>query len=98
MPLLHSPNRAKTFGSGFLYTCMGSEIVMIIPKNINIWKKLIPFKSYLEAKNINEYVTQTGLIVKKLDHYKQLAKKTKIKYLESVNKNKLIERIISNEY
>lgn len=98
MPLLHSPNRAKNFGSGFLYTCMGSEIVMIIPKNINMWKKLIPFKSYLEAKNINEYVTQTGLIVKKLDHYKQLAKKTKIKYLESVNKNKLIERIISNEY
>jgi hypothetical protein len=98
MPLLHSPNRAKTFGSGFLYTCMGSEIVMIIPKNINNWKKLIPVKSYLEAKNINEYVTQTGLIVKKLDHYKQLAKKTKIKYLESVYKNKLIERIISNEY
>ena len=34
MPLLHSSNRAKTFGSGFLYSCMGSEIIMIIPKNL----------------------------------------------------------------
>ena len=30
MPLMHSSNRAKTFGSGFLYSCMGSEIIMII--------------------------------------------------------------------
>ena len=98
MPLLHSANRAKNFGSGFLYTCMGSEIIMIIPKNTLIWKKLIPFKSYLEAKNIREYVIKTGLIINKLNYFKKLVKKTKTMYLENINKNKLIERIVENEY
>ena len=98
MPLLHSSNRAKTFGSGFLYSCMGSEIIMIIPKNISNWKKLIPVRSYLEAKNINEYVAKTELIIKKLNHYKKLVKKTKVEYLKNLKKNKLIKRIVECKY
>jgi hypothetical protein len=98
MPLMHSSNRAKTFGSGFLYSCMGSEIIMIIPKNISNWKKLIPVRSYLEAKYINEYVAKTELIIKKLNYYKKLAKKTKVEYLKSLYKNKLIKRIVENKY
>jgi hypothetical protein len=98
MPLLHSSNRAKTFGSGFLYSCMGSEIIMIIPKNISNWKKLIPVRSYLEAKNINEYVAKTELIIKKLNHYKKLVKKTKVEYLKNLKKNKLIKRIVESKY
>jgi hypothetical protein len=98
MPLMHSSDRAKTFGSGFLYSCMGSEIIMIIPKNISNWKKLIPVRSYLEAKYINEYVAKTELIIKKLNYYKKLAKKTKVEYLKSLYKNKLIKRIVENKY
>jgi hypothetical protein len=98
MPLMHSSNRAKTFGSGFLYSCMGSEIIMIIPKNISNWKKLIPVRSYLEAKYINEYVAKTELIIKNLNYYKKLAKKTKVEYLKSLNKNKLIKRIVESKY
>jgi hypothetical protein len=77
---------------------MGSEIIMIIPKNISNWKKLIPVRSYLEAKYINEYVAKTELIIKKLNYYKKLAKKTKVEYLKSLNKNKLIKRIVESKY
>jgi hypothetical protein len=98
MPLLHTSNRAKFFGSGFLYSCIGSEIIMVIPKNINNWKKIIPVKSYLEAKNINEYIAKTELIVKKLNYYRKLAKITKAKYLKNLNSNKLIKRIMYDNY
>ena len=98
MPLLHTYSRAKTFGSGFLYSCMGSEIIMIIPKNINNWKNLIPAKSYLEAKRISEYVNKIQFIIKKFKYFKKIAKKTKIRYLENLNANKLIKRIVYSEY
>ena len=96
MPLLHPLNRAKTFGSGFIYTCMGSGIIMIIPRGANDWKKVIPCKSYLEAGSVNSYAKKINLIIANIDKYKKLAAKTKKVYLSEIKNSKLIYRILNN--
>ena len=97
MPLLHPLNRAKTFGSGFIYTCIGAEIIMIIPKGANDWKKVIPCKSYLEADSIDSYAKKIIFIIKKMRKYKQLVNITKKIYLNKIKNSKLIRRILKNE-
>lgn len=96
MPLLHPLNRAKTFGSGFIYTCMGSGIIMIIPRGASDWKKVIPCKSYLEADSINNYAEKIYLIIENINKYKKLATKTKKVYLNEIKNSKLICRILKN--
>ncbi|MAK12345.1 MAG: hypothetical protein CMI73_01535 [Candidatus Pelagibacter sp.] len=97
MPLLHPLNRAKTFGSGFIYTCMGAEIIMIIPKGASDWKKVIPYKSYLEADSIDNYVKKIDFIINNLNKYNRLVQITKKAYLNEIKNSKLIKRILKNE-
>ena len=97
MPLLHPLNRAKTFGSGFIYSCIGAEIIMIIPKGANDWKKVIPHKSYLEADSINNYAKKIDFIINNLNKYKRLVQITKKAYLNEIKNSKLIRRILKNE-
>jgi len=98
MPLLHPINRAKTFGSGFIYSCVGSEIILIIPQGVENWKNRIPGKSFLEARTVKDYAAKIQFIIKNINYYKELAKFTKKNYLKNLSKNKLIRRLMYNDY
>ena len=93
-PLLHNKNRAKTFGSGFIYTAIGSGICMVIPKGIENWKKVINGKSYLEAKNIDDYLKKISIMIKNYPSYLKAAIEAKNNYYKDLLKNPLITRII----
>lgn len=96
LPLMYEKNRAKTFGSGFIYTAIGSNICMVIPKNINNWKAVINGKSYLEATNIEDYVKKILIIINNYPKFLKLAIKTKKNYYNDLKNNPLITRIVNN--
>ena len=95
IPLMYKKNRAKTFGSGFIYTAIGSGICLIIPTNIENWKKNINGKSYLEADSQIDYVKKLVFMIKKFKLFNKLAIRTKQNYYNDLNKNPLIQRLRS---
>jgi hypothetical protein len=70
-----------------MYSCIPYEIPMIIPSNTLFMKKILKFKSYEKAKNINEFVNK---IIKISKNYKY--------YHGNVRKNSLIlKKILRND-
>ena len=96
-PLMHSKERAKTFGSGFIYTAIGSGICMVIPKNVSNWKRVINGKSYLEASSDSDYIKKISTIISNYPKFLKLALKTRKNYYNDLKNNSLITRIINNQ-
>ena len=96
-PLMHSKKRAKTFGSGFIYTAIGSGICMVIPKDVSNWKRVINGKSYLEASSDSDYIKKISTIISNYPKFLKLALKTRKNYYNDLKNNSLITRIINNQ-
>lgn len=79
MPILHNAEEINKITSGTMYSCIPYEIPMIIPSNTLFMKKILRFKSYEKAKNLNEFVNK---IIKISKNYKY--------YYNNVRKNSLI--------
>ncbi|MDC0907988.1 hypothetical protein OAS12_04555 [Candidatus Pelagibacter ubique] len=87
MPILHNAEEINKITSGTMYSCIPYEIPMIIPSNTLFMKKILKFKSYEKAKNINEFVNK---IIKISKNYKY--------YHGNVKKNSLIlKKILRND-
>ena len=93
MPILHTPQQLKNFGSGIIFSSLTNEIPIIILKNNNYIKKLFKFKSYLEAKNIDDYAMCVYKIFRNYNYYLAQAKKQSNLYKSKLINDPLINRI-----
>jgi hypothetical protein len=93
MPILHTPQQLKNFGSGIIFSSLTNEIPIIILKNNNYIKKLFKFKSYLEAKNIDDYAICVYKIFRNYNYYLAQAKKQSNLYKSKLINDPLINRI-----
>ncbi len=69
MPILHEANEINLVTSGTLYSCIPYQIPFIVPTGVKFLKNINKYKSFEEAKNINEIVEKIILISKKYNFY-----------------------------
>lgn len=93
MPILHTPQQLKNFGSGIIFSSLTNEIPIVILKNNNCVKKLFKFKSYLEAKNIDDYAMCVCKIFRNYNYYLAQAKKQSNLYKSKLINDPLINRV-----
>jgi glycosyltransferase involved in cell wall biosynthesis len=93
MPILHTSHQLKNFGSGIIFSSLTNEIPIVILKNNNYIKKLFKFKSYLEAKNIDDYAMCVCKISRNYNYYLAEAKKQSNLYKSKLINDPLIKKI-----
>jgi glycosyltransferase involved in cell wall biosynthesis len=93
MPILHTSHQLKNFGSGIIFSSLTNEIPIVILKNNNYIKKLFKFKSYLEAKNIDDYAMCVCKISRNYNYYLAEAKKQSNLYKSKLINDPLINKI-----
>ena len=92
MPLLYDLEQIR-LGSGVLYSCVSHEIIPIIPNNSDYLKEILSPNSFLEANNIDSFVSNTLAIVKNYEVFLSSAKKSSEKLSQSIKNDYLIKNI-----
>ena len=92
MPLLYDLEQIR-LGSGVLYSCVSHEIIPIIPNNSDYLKEILSPNSFLEANNIDSFVSNTLAIIKNYEVFLSSAKKSSEKLTQSIKNDYLIKNI-----
>jgi hypothetical protein len=93
MPILHDLKRLDAGSSGVIYSCIANEISLVIPKDCSYLKKILVFKSFEEAIDINGFVKKIILINNKFDSYLKEAKKLSKNFNNNINDSVLIKNL-----
>ena len=93
MPILHDVKRLNTGSSGVIYSCITNEIPLVIPKDCSYLKKILVFKSFEEAIDINGFVKKIILINNKFNSYLKEAKKLSKNFNNNINDSVLIKNL-----
>ena len=92
MPLLYDLEQIR-LGSGVLYSCVSNEIIPIIPKNSDYLKEILSPNSYLEANNMDSFVSNSLAIIKNYENYLSYAKISSDNLFQSIKSDLLINNI-----
>ena len=87
MPILHESKEINTITCGTMYTCIPHEIPMVIPKGTSFMKKILKYKCYEFATNIQNYANKILKISKNYNYY---LKNSKLN-------SKILNRILAND-
>ncbi len=93
MPILHDLNHLTIGNSSVIYSCITHEIPVVIPENCLHLKKILTFKSYEEAKNLEDFVEKIILISNNFSFYLKESKKLAINFKNTINDSALIKNL-----
>ena len=92
MPLLYDLEQIR-LGSGVLYSCVSNEIIPIIPNNSDYLKEILSPNSYLEANNMDSFVSNSLAIINNYEKYLSYAKVSSKNLFQSIKNDFLINNI-----
>ena len=93
MPILHEPKHLTICNSGIIYSCITYEIPVVIPVDCLHLKKILTFKSYEEAKDLENFIEKIILISSNFTFYLKEAKKLAINFKNTINDSPLIKNL-----
>ena len=87
MPIIHEAKEINTITSGTMYSSLSHEIPVVIPKGTKFMKNILKYKSFENAKNLDQFANK---ILKISKNYKY--------YLNNVKLNSnLLKKILKND-
>ena len=69
MPIIHEAKEINTITSGTMYSSLSHEIPVVIPKGTKFMKNILKYKSFENAKNLNQYANKILKISKNYKYY-----------------------------
>jgi hypothetical protein len=93
MPILHDKMHLTIGNSSVIYSCITNEIPVVIPENCMHLKQILTFKSYEEAKDLENFVEKIILISNNFTFYLKEAKKLAINFKNTINDSALIKNL-----
>ena len=93
MPILHDPKHLTIGNSGVIYSCITYEIPVVIPEKCLHLKKILTFKSYEEAKDLEDFIDKIILISNNFNFYLKESKKLAINFKNTINDSALIKNL-----
>jgi len=93
MPILHDKMHLTIGNSSVIYSCITNEIPVVIPENCIHLKQILTFKSYEEAKDLENFVEKIILISNNFALYLKEAKKLSINFKNTINDSALIKNL-----
>ena len=77
MPIIHEAKEINTITSGTMYSSLSHEIPVVIPEGTKFMKNILKYKSFENAKNLNQYANK---ILKISKNYKNYLNNVKLNY------------------
>ena len=93
MPILHDLKHLTIGNSSVIYSCITHEIPVVIPENCLHLKKILTFKSYEEAKDLENFIEKIILISNNFTFYLKESKKLAINFKNTINDSALIKNL-----
>ena len=93
MPILHDMKHLTIGNSSVIYSCITHEIPVVVPDNCAHLKKILIFKSYEEAKDLENFIEKIILISSNFTFYLKEAKKLAINFKNTINDSPLIKNL-----
>lgn len=93
MPILHDLKHLTIGNSSVIYSCITNEIPIVIPENCSHLKKILTFKSYEEAKDLENFAEKIIIISNNFNVYLQESKKLAINFKKTINDSALIKNL-----
>lgn len=94
MPMLYDVNHLTMGNSGVIYSCIAHEVSLVIPNDCSHLKKFLIFKSYEEARNLDEYVEKIIFMKNNFSFYLSEAKKLSVDLKNSIKNSSLVRNIV----
>tara|TARA_A100001015_G_scaffold278950_1_gene339638 strand:- start:104 stop:1348 length:1245 start_codon:yes stop_codon:yes gene_type:complete len=69
MPIIHEAKEINTITSGTMYSSLSHEIPVVIPEGTKFMKNILKYKSFENAKNLNQYANKILKISKNYKYY-----------------------------
>ena len=69
MPIIHEAKEINTITSGTMYSSLSHEIPVVIPKGTKFMKNILKYKSFENAKNLDQYANKILKISKNYKYY-----------------------------
>ena len=93
MPIMHKAKEINRVTSGTMYSCLINEIPMVIPNGVTFMTKLLRFRSFEFAKNIDDFQKKLIKISRNYKFYLNQAKKNSSILKKKLTKDPLIKNI-----
>tara|TARA_B100000902_G_scaffold320303_1_gene312830 strand:- start:492 stop:1736 length:1245 start_codon:yes stop_codon:yes gene_type:complete len=69
MPIIHEAKEINTITSGTMYSSLSHEIPVVIPKGTKFMKNILKYKSFENAKNLDQFANKILKISKNYKYY-----------------------------
>ena len=93
MPMLYDVNHLTMGNSGVIYSCITHEVSLVIPNDCSHLKKFLIFKSYEEARDLDEYVEKIIFMKNNFSLYLSEAKKLSLDLKNTIKNSSLVRNI-----
>lgn len=93
MPIMHDTKTINEVTSGTMYSCLINEIPVVIPNGVTFMTKLLKFKSFEFAKNVEDFSKKIIKISKNYKFYLNQAKKNSSNLRQQLRNDPLIKNI-----
>ena len=93
MPIMHDTKTINEVTSGTMYSCLINEIPVVIPNGVTFMTKLLKFKSFEFAKNVEDCSKKIIKISKNYKFYLNQAKKNSSNLRQQLKSDPLIKNI-----
>ena len=80
--------------SGVIYSCITHEVSLVIPNDCLHLKKFLIFKSYEEARDLDEYVEKIIFMKNNFSLYLSEAKKLSLDLKNTIKNSSLVRNIV----
>ena len=94
MPMLYDVKHLTMGNSGVIYSCITHEVSLVIPNDCSHLKKFLIFKSYEEARNLDEYVEKIIFMKNNFIVYLSEAKKLSLDLKNTIKNSSLVRNIV----
>jgi hypothetical protein len=94
MPMLYDVKHLTMGNSGVIYSCITHEVSLVIPNDCAHLKKFLIFKSYEEAKDLDEYVEKIIIMKNNFSFYLTEAKKLSLDLKNIIKDSSLVRNIV----
>ena len=94
MPMLYDVKHLTMGNSGVIYSCITHEVSLVIPNDCSHLKKFLIFKSYEEARNLDEYVEKIIFMKNNFILYLSEAKKLSLDLKNTIKNSSLVRNIV----
>jgi hypothetical protein len=94
MPMLYDVKHLTMGNSGVIYSCITHEVSLIIPNDCSHLKKFLIFKSYEEARDLDDYAEKIIFMKNNFSLYLSEAKKLSLDLKNTIKNSSLVRNIV----